>query len=87
MNVVAVNRMIEAMSRYPAAEDHLNGWYQILSMGTFASEEALRDTFGNMKGFNYKFRFPIPETQLLVHTLINFESQVAYIEEIKPGNR
>lgn len=86
MKVVAINRIKEAQQRYPAAQNHLQGWYQILSQGDFKSERDLRTTFGDIRGFNYQFKFPVPETTLLIHTLINFESQVAYIEEIKPGN-
>lgn len=83
MNVVAVDKIEEAQVRYPAARKNLEGWYQILSLGDFHSEEDLRATFGDMRGFNYRYKFPIPESALLVYTLINFESQVAYIEEIK----
>ncbi|WP_444997093.1 hypothetical protein [Aliikangiella sp. IMCC44359] len=86
MKVVAVNRMKDAQVRYPAAHNHLNGWLQIIGNSDFFSEQELRETFGDMRGFNYQYKFPIPETTLLVHTLINFESQIAYIEEIKPGN-
>ncbi|TQV87874.1 hypothetical protein [Aliikangiella coralliicola] len=86
MKVVAINRLKEAQIKYPAAHRHLYGWYQILRHGDFFSEKALRATFGDMRGFNYQYKFPIPETTLLVHTLINFESQVAFIEDIKPGN-
>jgi mRNA-degrading endonuclease HigB of HigAB toxin-antitoxin module len=86
LKVVAINRIKEAQARYPAASEKLAGWYQILSQGDFYSEKALLSTFGDMRGFNYQYRFPIPETTLLVHTLLNFESQVAYIDEIKPGN-
>ncbi len=86
LNVVAVDKIKEAQVRYPAAFKNLQGWYQILSQSNFHSEEELRATFGDMRGFNFKYKFPIPESTLLVYTLINFESQVAYIEEIKPGN-
>ena len=86
MKVVATKKIREAQSRFPAAHRHLHGWYLIMSRGDFFSENDLRATFGDMRGFNYQFKFPIPETTLLVHTLINFESQVAFIDEIKPGN-
>ena len=86
MKVVAINRIKEAQQRYPAAQSHLQGWYQIVSQGEFKSEQALRTTFGSIRGFNHEFKFPVPETTLLIHTLINFESQVAFIDEIKPGN-
>lgn len=86
MKVVATNRIKAAILNYPGTEELLKGWYQILRRGNFHSEQDLRDTFGDMRGFNYQYKFPIPDTPLLVHTLINFESQVAYIEAIKPGN-
>jgi len=85
MKVVATERLKEATIRYPAAKSHLLGWYQILSNSDFKNEKALRDTFGDMRGFSHRYRFPVPETTLLVHTLIHFESQVALIHEIKPG--
>ena len=86
MKVVAINRIKDAQIRYPAAHNHLQGWFQIVSRGEFRSERELRAAFGDMRGFNYSYKFPIPETTLLVHTLIHFESQVTLIEEIKPGN-
>ena len=86
MRVVSTKKLIEAEERYPAAIEHLQGWYQIMKQGEFYSEQSLRDAFGDMRGFNYEFRFPIPNTTLLVHTLINFESQVSLINEVKPGN-
>ncbi len=86
MKVVAAHRIKEAQAKYPGAELQLLGWYQILSQSEFNSEQELRETFGDMRGFNYHYKFPIPDTTLLVHTLINFEAQVAYIEEVKPGN-
>ena len=86
LKVVATNRIKDAQARYPAAEKHLKAWYLIMSRGDFHSEHELRSTFGDMRGFNHQFKFPIPETTLLVHTLINFESQVAFVDEIKPGN-
>ncbi|WP_168204064.1 type II toxin-antitoxin system HigB family toxin [Aliikangiella coralliicola] len=86
MKVVATNKIKDAQLRYPAAHKQLEGWYQILHEGNFYSDRALRATFGDMRGFSYQYKFPVPGTTLLVHTLINFESQVAFIETIKPGN-
>ncbi|WP_210330355.1 hypothetical protein [Aliikangiella sp. G2MR2-5] len=86
LRVVATEKIKEAQQRYPAAHMHLDGWYQIVSQTSFLTEHALRATFGDIRGFNFQYKFPIPETTLLVHTLINFESQVAYIEQIRPGN-
>jgi mRNA-degrading endonuclease HigB of HigAB toxin-antitoxin module len=87
LQVVAINRLADARLQYPASDDSLQGWYQILSQGEFKSEAELKSTFGDMRGFNHQFKFPIPESRLLVHTLINFETQIAYIEKIKPGNQ
>ena len=86
LRIIATQKLREAQQRYPAAHMHLDGWYQIISQSDFGSEHALRATFGDIRGFNFQYKFPIPETTLLVHTLINFESQVAYIDTIKPGN-
>lgn len=86
MQIVAINKLLQARLQYPTADDNLQGWYQILSQGDFDSENALKSTFGDMRGFNHRFKFPIPDSRLLVHTLINFESQIAYIEKIIPGN-
>lgn len=86
MKVVAIDRIKKAQQRYPAAQNHLLGWYQIVRQGNFKNEQELRTTFGDVRGFNHEFKFPVPETTLLIHTLINFESQVALIEEIKPGS-
>ncbi len=87
LQVVAINRLIQARVQYPTSDDNLQGWYQILSQGDFRTEDELKSTFGDMRGFNHQFKFPIPDSRLLVHTLINFESQIAYIEKIKPGNQ
>ena len=86
MKVVAINRIIEAQTLYPDAYKCIYGWYQIMSQGEFKSEQSLKSTFGNLTGVNHRFEFPIPETDLLVHTLINFESQVAYIDKISPSS-
>ncbi len=87
MQVVAVDKIKEAQVRYPSANTHLMGWLQILTHAEFKSESDLRVTFGDIRGFNFEFKFPIPETTISVHTLINFESQVVYIVDIKPGNQ
>ena len=87
MKVVAINRLTEAQIKYPAAAKSLGGWYQVLSNGSFASEADLQATFGDMHGFNCDFKFPVPGSKLIIHALINFESQVACIEKILPGNQ
>ena len=74
------------MTRYPGASDELIGWYQIVNQTDFYSEQSVASAFGEMRGFDYQYKFPIPGTTLLVHTLINFESQVLLIKQIKPGN-
>ena len=85
MNIVATQKLEEALSRYPQANNELIGWYQILNQGSFYSEHSMRSTFGGMHGFDYQYRFPIPGSTLQVHALVNFESQVLYIDQIKPG--
>ena len=87
MKIVAINKFNQARLQYPASVESLCGWFQIISKGNFNSETALRSAFGDIRGFEHRFKFPIPESSLLVHTLINFESQVALIEMIKPGHQ
>lgn len=86
MIVVASQRIKDAQLRYPTASQHLLGWYQIISKGDFYTEKALKNTFGNLQVFNYNYKFTIPENRLLINALINFESQVAFIDEIKPSS-
>lgn len=86
MKVVAANRIVEAQARYPSAFEHLQGWYQIVSQTDFDSPEDLRRVFGDMRGFNSSFKFPIPESNLLAYTLINFSAKVVLIEDVMPGN-
>ncbi len=86
MKIVATHRIVEAQARYPAAHDHLQGWYQIVSQTDFNNPEQLRDVFGDMRGFNSSFKFPIPESNLLAHTAINFEAKVILVEDVIPGN-
>ncbi len=87
MKIVAINKFTQARLQYPASEENLCGWFHIISKGNFDSENSLRSVFGDIRGFEYRFKFPIPESSLLVHTLINFESQVALIEMIKSGHQ
>ncbi len=86
MKVVAANRIIEAQARYPSAHEHLQGWFQIISQTDFESPEELRVVFGDMRGFNSSFKFPIPESKLLAHTSINFAAKVVLINDVVPGN-
>ena len=86
MKVVAASRLIEAQIRYPSAHEHIQGWYQIISNTDFHSPEDLRKVFGDMRGFNSSFKFPIPESKLLANTLINFAAQVVLIDDVVPGN-
>ena len=85
MNIVATHKLKDALSRYPAANSALIGWYQVLNQGKFQSEQSMHSTFGGMHDGDYQYRFPIPGSSLLVHALVNFESQVLFIEQIKPG--
>lgn len=87
MKIVAANRIIEAQERYPSAHDHLQGWYQIISQTDFQTPEELREVFGDMRGFNTSFKFPIPNSNLLAHTTINFCAKVILVENIIPGNQ
>lgn len=84
MKVVAIGKIKDAQQRYPAAHNHLSGWYQVVSQSDFHSDEALKATFGNIRGFNHEYKFPVSETTLQISVLVNFESQVALIEGIKP---
>ena len=86
LKVVAVNKVSEAQARYPSAHDHLQGWYRIVSQTNFSSPEELRMVFGDMRGFNTSFKFPIPESKLLANTIINFEAKVILIEDVVQGN-
>lgn len=85
MKVVAAARIIEAQEKYPAAHEYLHGWYQIIKQTNFSHFDALYQTFGDIRGFKAGFKFPIPETDLLVHALIDFSSHVVFIEQVKPG--
>ena len=86
MKIIAAEKIIDAQSRYPSVHDHLQGWYQIVSETDFSSQEELREVFGDMRGFNSSFKFPIPESNLLAHTMINFDAKVLLVEDIVPGN-
>ena len=85
MKVVAINRIIEAQEKYPNARDHLQGWYQIMRESKFETPEELRKTFGDIRGFNYSFKFPIPQTTLLARTFINFDAQVVLVDDVVAG--
>jgi len=86
LKIVAAKRIIEAQAKYPSVHEHLQGWYQIISQTDFDSPQALRQVFGDMRGFNSSFKFPIPESNLLAHTLINFAAKVVLVEDVIPGN-
>jgi mRNA-degrading endonuclease HigB of HigAB toxin-antitoxin module len=87
LKIVAINKFAQARLQYPASEENLCGWLQIMSKAKFESESSLRSAFGDIRGFEHRFKFPIPDSSLLIHTLINFESQVAMIEMIKSGHQ
>ena len=86
LKVIAVNKLIEAQARYPSVVSHLRGWYQIVRFTNFDTPEELRRVFGDMRGFNTSYKFPIPESNLLAYTSINFSAKVILIEQIIPGN-
>lgn len=86
MNVLAVNKVLEASTVYPSAYLSILGWYQIIINTDFSSPESLRNVFGDMRGFNSSFQFPIPVSSLLIHTQINFDAGVVLIDSIKPGH-
>jgi len=86
LKIIATNRIVEAQAKYPAAHEHLQGWYQIISQTDFEDPEQLRVVFGDMRGFKSSFKFPIPESNLLAHTSINFEAKVVLVEDVIPGN-
>lgn len=87
MKVISINKIKEAQIRYPVAVNKLCGLYQILSRNDFRSEAELRATFDGLQGSDYEYSFPVPGTTIQVHTLVNFESQVAFIKDIMPGNQ
>jgi len=86
LNILSINKLHDAQSKYPSAIKQLQGWYQVVKQTDFASADALRETFGDMRGFRSSFKFPIPVSSLLAYTTINFDAKVLIIEEIKPGN-
>ncbi len=85
MIVVPKNKIANAQELYPAANEKLLGWYQVIKEGKFRSDTELKETFGQLNQFENKFAFKIPGTTLLVHTVLNFETQVAYIKKIQPS--
>ncbi len=85
MNVIATNKLKKAQQLYPSATETLLGWYQIIKQSKFLSENDLKASFGDLYSFNHQFEFQVPGTTLLIYTLINFETQVAYIQKIQPG--
>lgn len=86
LKVVATYRIVDAQARYPSAHEYLQGWYQVVSQTDFSSPEDLRMVFGDMRGFNTSYKFPIPESNLLTHTSINFNANVILVEKVVPGN-
>jgi len=75
------------MLNYPAAEVSLLGWYQILKQSDFQSEMSLYSTFGEISGFDYQYKFPVPDTSLVIHVLVNFATQVLFIKQIVPTKK
>ncbi len=85
MIVVAKNRLVKALEVYPTANQPLLGWYKIMSESEFNTENDLRDTFKTLNQFKDQFDFSVPGTNLQIRTLINFDTQVTYIEKIRPS--
>ena len=85
MNVIAIDKLKKAQQLYPSATETLLGWYQIIKQSKFLSENDLRASFGDLYSFGRQFEFQVPGSTLLIYTLINFETQVAYIQKIQPG--
>ncbi len=85
MIVIAKDKLEEAQVLYPSATETLLGWYQVIRQSQFLSESDLKASFGELYSFEQRFEFRVPGTTLLIYTLINFETQVAYIEKIQPG--
>lgn len=86
MNILAVDKLVEAQIKYPSAVQYLQGWYQIVRQTDFASPTALREAFGDMRGFRSSYKFPIPVSSLLVCTTTNFGAKLVIIEEVKSGS-
>ncbi len=85
MKVIATDKLIKAQQLYPSATETLLGWYQIIKQSKFPSENDLKISFGELYSFGRQFEFRVPGTTLLIYTLINFETQVAYIQKIQPS--
>ncbi len=86
MIVIAIDKLTKAQQLYPTATETLLGWYQIIKQSKFLSERDLRASFGDIYSFGRQFEFQVPGTTLLISTLINFETQVAYIKKIQPSH-
>ena len=85
MIVVAKNRLVKAIELHPSANQVLLGWYKIISDSNFSSEHDLRSTFSNLNSSNDQYDFSVPGTNLQIRTMINFDTQVTYIEAIQPS--
>jgi len=83
--VVAKNKLVKAIEIHPTANQSLLGWYKIISESEFLSERDLKTTFVGLNSFNDQFYFSVPGTNLQIRTLINFDTQVTYIETIRPS--
>ena len=85
MIVVAKNKLMKALEMHPIANQPLLGWYKIISESSFNSESELRSTFKNLSCANEQIDFSVPGTDLHIRTLINFDTQVTLIENIRPS--
>ncbi|MBV1911435.1 MAG: type II toxin-antitoxin system HigB family toxin [Kangiellaceae bacterium] len=85
MIVVSRNKLVNALEMHPTANQSLLGWYKVISESKFSSEQDLRTTFSGINSREDRFDFSIPGTDLQIRTLINFDTQVTYIETIRPS--
>ena len=83
--IVAKNKLTKAIDIHPIAREFLLGWYKIVSESKFFTEQDLKSTFSDIRCDNDQFDFSIPGTRLQICTSINFDTQVTYIEMIRPG--
>lgn len=86
MIVVPKLKLKRAQETYPSAKEKLLGWYQVMRRSKFITKEALIATFGELKQYDNRFQFQIPGSSLQIRAIINFETQVTYIERIVPSH-
>jgi mRNA-degrading endonuclease HigB of HigAB toxin-antitoxin module len=87
MKVVTTNQFKQALHKFPVESQNLLGWYKVIAHSSFASEQEIKQTFGGIENQNNTFIFPIPRSSVMVHVKVNYDSQVALIMKIKPGQQ